>query len=130
MRFPQDVLARFVLGVTLVLFANAIAVAETPDRKPPPGMVWIAGGEFTMGSAWELARRDEKPVHRVRVDGFWMAATEVTNAQSRQFVEATGYVTTAEQAPKIEEIMAQLPPGSKPPPAEMLVPGSLVFTPP
>ena len=95
MRFPQDVLARFVLGVTLVLFANAIAVAETPDRKPPPGMVWIAGGEFTMGSAWELARHDEKPVHRVRVDGFWMAATEVTNAQFRQFVEATGYVTTA-----------------------------------
>jgi formylglycine-generating enzyme len=128
MRFPQDVLARFVLGVTLVLFANGVAVAETPDRKVPPGMVWIAGGEFSMGSNWELARRDEKPVHRVRVDGFWMEATEVTNKQFREFVEATGYVTMAEQAPKLEEIMAQLPPGSKPPPAEMLVPGSLVFT--
>ena len=73
---------------------------------------------------------DEKPVHRVRLEGFWMDATEVTNAQLRQFIEATGYVTTAEQAPKLEEIMAQLPPGSPPPPAEMLVPGSLVFSPP
>ncbi|HSF33589.1 MAG TPA: formylglycine-generating enzyme family protein [Candidatus Tectomicrobia bacterium] len=122
--------ARIVFGVMLALFATGLTAAESPDRQVPPGMVWIAGGEFHMGSAWELARRDEKPVHQVRVDGFWMDATEVTNAQFRQFVEATGYVTTAEQAPKVEDIMAQLPPGSRPPPAEMLVPGSLVFTPP
>jgi sulfatase modifying factor 1 len=119
-----------VLGVALALCVTVTgsAAAETPEQNVPPGMVWIAGGEFHMGSTSELARRDEKPVHRVRLEGFWMDATEVTNAQLRQFIEATGYVTTAEQAPKLEEIMAQLPPGSQPPPAEMLVPGSLVFT--
>jgi formylglycine-generating enzyme required for sulfatase activity len=93
-------------------------------------MVWIPSGEFTMGSGLEIARADEKPTHRVRVDGFWMDATEVTNAQFRKFVEATGYVTTAEKAPQLQEIMAQLPPGTPPPPANMLVPGSLVFVPP
>jgi formylglycine-generating enzyme len=130
MHSTSAVFARAVLSVMLALSARGLVAAEDPDRQVPPGMVWIAGGEFRMGSTSELARRDEKPVHRVRVDGFWMEATEVTNRQFRQFVEATGYVTTAEQAPKLEDIMAQLPPGSKPPPAEMLVPGSLVFTPP
>jgi formylglycine-generating enzyme len=130
MHFTRACLAHAILGVVLSLFATELAAAEAPDRQTSPGMVWIPGGEFHMGSAWELARRDEKPVHRVRVDGFWLDATEVTNAQFRQFVEATGHVTTAEQAPKLEDIMAQLPPGSKPPPAEMLVPGSLVFTAP
>jgi formylglycine-generating enzyme required for sulfatase activity len=93
-------------------------------------MVWIPPGTFTMGSNAEMARPDEKPAHPVRVDGFWMDATEVTNRQFRAFVEATGYMTTAEKAPRLDEIMAQLPPDTPPPPAEMLVPGSLVFTPP
>src|SRR5262245_5959904 len=128
MHSTSAVFARVVLSVMLALSARGLVAAEDLDRQVPPGMVWIAGGEFLMGSTSELARRDEKPVHRVRLEGFWMDATEVTNAQLRQFIEATGYVTTAEQAPKLEEIMAQLPPGSQPPPAEMLVPGSLVFT--
>src|SRR5262245_22349501 len=55
---------------------------------PPPGMVWVPGREFTMGTDSELGWPDEKPAHRVRVDGFWMDATEVTNAQFRAFVEA------------------------------------------
>ena len=83
-----------------------------------------------MGTDSDLGWPDEKPAHRVRVDGFWMDEHEVTNAQFRAFVEATGYVTTAEKAPRLEEVMAQLPPGSPPPPKENLVPGSLVFTPP
>ena len=62
-------------------------------------MVWIPGGEFTMGTDADLGWPDEKPAHRVRVDGFWMDETEVTNAQFRAFVEATGYVTTAEKPP-------------------------------
>jgi formylglycine-generating enzyme len=129
MHLTRALLARGALGVTLALCVTGIAAAEAPDQHIP-GMVWVAGGEFTMGSTWGLARPDEKPAHRVRLDGFWMDITEVTNAQFRQFAAATGYVTTAEQAPKIEDIMAQLPPGSQPPPAEILVPGSLVFTPP
>ncbi|MCW5765235.1 MAG: formylglycine-generating enzyme family protein [Phycisphaeraceae bacterium] len=96
----------------------------------PRGMVWIPGGEFSMGSTDRLARADEGPVHRVRVDGFWMDATEVTNAQFRAFVEATGYVTTAERPVDWEEIKKQLPSGTPKPPDEVLKPGAVVFTPP
>jgi formylglycine-generating enzyme len=96
----------------------------------PPGMVWIPGGEFTMGGEDPLARKNESPRHRVRVDGFWMDVTEVTNAQFRRFVEATGYITTAERAVEWEELSRQLPPGTPRPPEEALRPGSLVFTPP
>jgi formylglycine-generating enzyme required for sulfatase activity len=59
-----------------------------------------------------------------------MDRTEVTNAQFRAFVRATGYLTTAEKTPGLDEIMKQLPPGSPLPPKENLVPGSLVFSPP
>ena len=74
-------------------------------------MVWIPGGEFQMGSDSRLARPDEKPAHRVRLDGFWMDAAEVTNAEFRAFVEATGYLTDAERPPDLASIMAQVPPG-------------------
>jgi formylglycine-generating enzyme required for sulfatase activity len=92
-------------------------------------MVWIPGGEFTMGSDDPLSRANERPPHRVLVDRFWMDQTEVTNAQFRDFVGATRYVTMAEKAPTLEEIMKQVPPGTPPPPKESLVPGSMVFTP-
>jgi len=106
--------------------------AKDGDKKavPPEGMVWIPGGEFTMGSDLPDAYRPEQPAHRVKVSGFWTDETEVTNAEFKLFVEATGYVTTAEEVPTLADIMAQLPPGTPPPPAEALVAGSLVFTPP
>jgi formylglycine-generating enzyme len=108
-------------------------LSQGPERSNPPtdnpsGMVWIPGGEFMMGTDDANAWPDEKPAHRVRVDGFWMDKTEVTNAQFRKFVEATGYVTTAERKPDWEELKKQLPPGTPKPPAEKLVAGSLVFT--
>ncbi|HEY0981595.1 formylglycine-generating enzyme family protein [Schlesneria sp.] len=96
----------------------------------PPGMVWIPAGEFWMGTDSPDAWDDERPAHRVKLDGFWIDATEVTNAEFQRFVDATGFLTTAERAPTLEEIMAQSPPGTPPPPEESLVPGSLVFTPP
>jgi formylglycine-generating enzyme required for sulfatase activity len=102
--------------------------SRKPPGKTPPGMRWIPGGEFTMGSDSDLAWADEKPAHRVRVDGFWMDETDVTNAQFRKFVKATGYVTTAEKPPDIEEIMRQMPPGT-PRPKDKVTPGSLVFFP-
>jgi formylglycine-generating enzyme len=92
-----------------------------PSGPAPDGMVWIPGGEFRMGTE-DASYADAQPVHRVRVDGFWMDATEVTNAQFAGFVAATGYVTVAEHAPDPAEF-----PGA---PAEALVPGSIVFTPP
>jgi formylglycine-generating enzyme required for sulfatase activity len=102
-----------------------VAATETPA-----GMVWVPGGEFTMGSDAADAEPQERPAHRVRLDGFWMDQTTVTNADFRRFVDATGYVTTAERKPDWEEIRKQAPPGTPKPPAEKLVPSSVVFTPP
>ena len=102
---------------------TAIAQSQTE-----PEMAWIPGGSFMMGSTRPDARPDERPVHRVRVDGFWMGVTEVTNAQFAEFVRETGYVTTAERAVDWEELRTQLPPGTPKPSDDMLAPGSLVFT--
>ena len=92
------------------------------------GMVWIPGGEFSMGSdskdesicSLPGVTRDAVPVHRVYVDGFWMDASEVTNKQFAAFVDATGYITVAEQKPTQEEFPTA--------PPENLVAGSKVFT--
>ena len=60
-------------------------------------------------------------MREVEVDGFWMDERPVTAAEFRRFVRETGYVTLAEKAPTAEEY-----PDADP---ELLVPGSLVFTP-
>jgi formylglycine-generating enzyme required for sulfatase activity len=109
-------------------------VPQHPDERPageaPAGMVWIPGGEFTMGTDDPIGRPEEKPAHRVRVHGYWMDSTEVTNAQFEVFTKATGYKTDAEKAPTVEEILANSPPGTPAPDPALMVPGSLVFTPP
>ena len=87
------------------------------DGPSPPGMRWIPGGTFAMGS--DDFYPEERPVHRVSVDGFWMDATPVTAAEFRRFVRETGYVTVAERP-----LDAALYPDADP---ELLVPGSLVF---
>jgi formylglycine-generating enzyme required for sulfatase activity len=102
--------------------------AFRPAGPAPEGMVWIPGGEFSMGSTESCEgmcglpglTRDALPVHRVYVEGFWMDATEVTNEQFEKFVTATGYVTIAEQTPRAEDF-----PGAPP---ENLVAGAVVFT--
>lgn len=83
-------------------------------------MIWIEGGAFRMGS--DKHYPEEKPVHRVEVDGFFMDKTPVTNRQFRRFVEATGHVTFAEIPPDPADYPGALP--------HMLKAGSLVFTPP
>ena len=93
----------------------------------PAGMVWIPGGRFLMGSDHELAQPNERPAHPVKVSGFWMDRTHVTNAQFRAFVDATGYVTTAERRPEWETLRVQLPPGAARPPEDTLVAGAMVF---
>lgn len=52
-------------------------------------MILVPAGEFQMGS--NDGRDDEKPVHTVYVDAFYMDVYEVTNAQYQKFVEATGH---------------------------------------
>jgi sulfatase modifying factor 1 len=100
---------------------------EGDGNSGPRGMLWIPGGEFVMGSDAPLAKSNEHPAHKVRVHGFWMDRTAVTNAQFGAFVAATGYVTTAEQPPSWETLKGQLPPGTAKPPDNELVPGAMVF---
>ena len=107
-------------------------LTEAPGPTPP-GMVWIPGGQFLMGSAIpdsdgnpDKLKQDEFPQHPVIVDGFWMDETAVTNAQFREFVDATGYVTSAEIPPKREDFLGIVPDVSLIP-EENLVAGALVF---
>jgi sulfatase modifying factor 1 len=103
---------------------------STAPEKAPGGMRWIPGGEFSMGAADPTSlpegghepMQDARPVHRVYVDSFWMDSTDVTNDQFQRFVQHTGYVTVAERKPLAKDF-----PGV---PAEKLVAGSIVFTPP
>tara|TARA_B100001057_G_scaffold487788_1_gene571063 strand:- start:842 stop:1765 length:924 start_codon:yes stop_codon:yes gene_type:complete len=90
-------------------------------------MVWIPNGTFMMGSIGPQARPDESPVHPVKVDGFWIDQTEVTNAQFAAFVEATGYVTTSEKPVNWDEMKKQLPPGTPKPHDSLLQASSLTF---
>ncbi|MBB4664591.1 formylglycine-generating enzyme family protein [Conexibacter arvalis] len=85
--------------------------------QPPKDMVWIPGGTFLMGS--DDFYPEERPAHRVAVDGFWMDEHPVTVAAFRRFVKATGYRTVAEHAPDPADY-----PDADP---ALLVPGSLVF---
>ncbi len=92
------------------------------DRTEPPsrngeGMRWIPGGTFRMGS--EDFYPEERPVHQVSVDGFWMDEHPVTAAEFRRFVRETKYVTVAERPLDPEQYPDAIP--------ELLVPGSLVF---
>ncbi len=96
-------------------FQEATATRSSPPAKD--GMVWIEGGSFLMGS--EDFYPEEGPVHRVRVDGFFMDATPVTNRDFSRFVADTGHVTVAEQTPD-----PSVYPGADP---AILQPGSLVF---
>lgn len=93
----------------------------------PEGMAWIPAGDFLMGSNSQLVKANERPAHKVHVDGFWMDKTDVTNAQFAKFVKATGYITTAEREPDWETLRVQLPPDTPKPPDDELVPGAMVF---
>ena len=122
-----------VRGVETNAFALTIESKAKPPSPTPKGMVWIPGGEFSMGSTGKATGKsccsvcskatvaDCLPVHRISVDGFWMDATDVTNDEFEKFIKATGYVTIAERVPTKEEF-----PNA---PAENLVAGSVVFTP-
>lgn len=93
-------------------------------------MVWIPAGRFVMGAGRGEGFPEEYPQHTVAVDGFWMEEHEVTNQEFAAFVQATGYVTTAERKPDWEVLKLQVPPGTPKPPDSVLVAGSLVFSPP
>ena len=88
-----------------------------PHAPPFPDMVWIPTTTYWMGSNDHYA--EERPAHRVTVDGFWIDRYPVTNERFARFVEATGYVTFAEIPPDPAQYPGALP--------QMLYAGSLVF---
>jgi formylglycine-generating enzyme len=96
-------------------------------KTGPADMVWIPGTDFMMGTDNRLTLPNERPAHKVHVSGFWMNRHDVTNAEFRRFVEATGYTTTAEQKPRWEDLKVQLPFGTPEPPSDVMVPGAMVF---
>ena len=121
--------------------------AENPPpriaEKPTPttdGMVWIPGGRFVMGDARGAPHkhpdhldvipehRDSLHEHEVTLDGFWMDKTEVTNAQFREFVDATGHLTDAERRRSPAEFAGQVPDITQIP-DDFLAPGSICFNP-
>ena len=91
------------------------------------GMVLIDGNTFMMGSDDSESNKDESPIHRVKINSFWMDETEVTNSQFREFITATGYITTAEMKPDWDELKKDLPPNTPKPDESVLVPASMVF---
>jgi formylglycine-generating enzyme len=113
------------------IFLTACQAKEQASKKQDhAGMRWIEGANFIMGNDDQNAYPHERPSHPVKVDGFWMDETEVTNESFLKFVEATGYVTVSEQKPEWEELKKQLPPGTPKPPDSILVAGSLTFAAP
>jgi formylglycine-generating enzyme len=112
------------------LFKPTITNHTPAPGKAPVGMVWVPGGEFSMGAnnppdmdqVGMKATKDARPVHRVYVDGFFMGKTDVTNVEFARFVRATRYITVAERKPRAEDFPDT--------PHENLVAGSVVFTAP
>lgn len=105
-------------------------VNPTANKEAVDGMVWIESGTYVRGSETGAAYPSEGPVHNVKVDGFWMDETEVTNAQFSEFVEETGYVTMAERPVDWEQLKKTVPPGTPKPADSLLRPASMVFNPP
>jgi formylglycine-generating enzyme len=82
-------------------------------------MAHVPSGTFAMGS--DAFYPEERPVHRVAVDGFWIDRHPVTVAEFQQFVTETGHVTVAERPLDPADYPEADP--------DLLVPGALVFRP-
>jgi formylglycine-generating enzyme required for sulfatase activity len=142
-RVPPVRLLPGILGIGSVLLFSVWTIASPnsigsdpaknpraqADRKARPAMIWIPGGMFLMGTNDKESFPNERPAHLVQVEGFWMDENDVTNAEFSKFVEATGYVTTAERKIDWEDLKKELPPGTPKPVDSALAPGALVFTP-
>ncbi|SFF59660.1 Formylglycine-generating enzyme, required for sulfatase activity, contains SUMF1/FGE domain [Salegentibacter agarivorans] len=91
-------------------YLEEIAEIKERDSVSTSGMLKIEGGEYMMGGNSQQARRDEFPQHKEKIETIWVDETEVTNAEFGEFVEETGYVTTAERSFEING--KTFPPGA------------------
>ena len=80
-----------ILLVSFVFAQEKSPQPSTPERitgKDGAPMALIPAGEFQMGD--DDGDDDEKPVHTVYLDAFYIDVYEVTNAQYKKFMDATG----------------------------------------
>lgn len=80
--------------------AKVYAYVSPPPHPVEPEMVFVQGGTFLMGCTAEQGDDCydwEKPAHQVTVSSFNIGKYPVTVAQFREFVNATNYITEAEQ---------------------------------
>ncbi len=99
-------IAILVVGLLGYVFLNAgsspktaAEIASTCESLAIGETRTIPAGRFVMGS--ENFYREEQPINSVSLNEFEIDIHEVTNAQFREFVDATGYVTSAERATEI-----------------------------
>ena len=90
---------------------------DARERIARPGMIWIPGGVFLMGS--DRHYPEEAPAHKVSVGAFWMDRSVVTNREFRPVRPATGDATLAERPANPDDYPGALP--------ELLAPSSVVF---
>jgi formylglycine-generating enzyme required for sulfatase activity len=97
----REITPLFLLAATLCLSSGCLGLGPTPTEEPTPAlgdtltrtsdgmvMVYVPAGEFQMGNAEGYG--DERPVHTVYLDGFWIDQTEVTNEQFAAFLNEEG----------------------------------------
>ena len=122
----------FVLLTYLLFFSCKNAKQESVKIRielQPKGMVWIPKGTFIQGAVLHdaMALPRELPNFKVKLDGFFMDITEVTNEQFAKFIDETGYITLAERPIDWDEMKKELPVGTLKPADSLLQPGSLTF---
>ncbi len=103
-----------------LIIALVLGDAATTRAAAPEGMAYVPAQRLIVGSDDTLP--EEAPAHEATVEALYVDDTEVTNAEFAAFVEETGYVTVAERQIDPADF-----PGADP---ALLVPGSVVFTPP
>jgi sulfatase modifying factor 1 len=79
-------LLRFLILFLSLLSVTAIAQTDTT-------FVLIPAGEYIVGQKGHVLN----PLRKIKTDSFYMAATELTNASFKKFIDATGYITDAER---------------------------------
>jgi sulfatase modifying factor 1 len=133
MNYQKKIIFIFIILISIVAckkkaYKNT-EISNQKELNSPDGMVWVNGKIFLQGAKQSdnFAMPREKPAHEVMVDGFFIDATEVTNKQFKQFVDATKYITIAERPIDWEEMKKQLPKNIPKPHDSILQPGSLIF---
>lgn len=79
---------------------TTISIPKFPSNSSSnKGMILIEGGEFLMGTNGSegFTADGESPVHKVKIDSFYIDPYSVTNAKFAEFIDDTGYETEAEK---------------------------------